>query len=114
MTEQPLKPLEIARFLLCGPFYIMLVLMLIEASLHAVTTFLVIEAGRDVGRGHFVVGDLLWILASESTAYIVGAVSWIFAERTGFLAYGRYILKFARDNRVKTKLLGDKDARERV
>jgi hypothetical protein len=114
MTGQPLKPLELARFLLCGPFYIMLGLMLIEASLHAVTTFLVIEAGRDVARGHFVVGDLLAILASESVAYIVGAVSWIFAERTGFLAYGRYVLRFARDNREKTKLLGDKDARERV
>ena len=32
----------------------------------------------------------------------------------GFLAYGRYMLRFARDNRHKTKLLGDKDARERV
>jgi ABC-type protease/lipase transport system fused ATPase/permease subunit len=114
MTQQPLKPLELARFLLCGPFYVMLVLMLIEASMHAVTTFLVIEVGRDVARGNFVVGDLLWILASESTAYVVGAVSWIFAERTGFLAYGRYMLRFARDNRAKTKLLGDKDARERV
>ncbi len=114
MTDRPLRPLELARFLLCGPFYIMLILMLIEASLHAVTTYLVIETGRDVARGHFVVVDLLWILASEATAYIVGAVSWIFAERTGFLAYGRYMLRFARDNREKTKLLGDKDQRERV
>jgi ABC-type multidrug transport system fused ATPase/permease subunit len=114
MSEQPLKPIELARFLLCGPFYIMLILMLIEASLHAVTTYLVIEAGRDVARGHFVVGDLLTILASESTAYVVGALSWIFAERTGFLAYGRYMLRFARDNRDKAKLLADKDARERV
>src|ERR1700742_3804670 len=114
MTQQPLKPLQLARFLLCGPFYVMLVLMLIEASLHAVTTFLVIEAGRDVARGKFVVADLLWILASESIAYVVGAVSWIFAERTGFLAYGRYMLRFARDNRAKTKLLGDKQAREQV
>src|ERR1051325_9562716 len=114
MTDRSPRPLELARFLLCRPFYIMLILMLIEASLHAVTTYLVIEAGRDVARGNFVVGDLLWILASESTAYIVGAVSWIFAERTGFLAYGRYMLRFARDNRQKAKLLGDKDARERV
>jgi ABC-type multidrug transport system fused ATPase/permease subunit len=114
MTQQPLKPLQLARFLLCRPFYIMLILMLIEASLHAVTTFLVIEAGRDVARGNFIVADLLWILASESTAYVVGALSWIFAERAGFLAYGRYILRFAHDNRQKTKLLGDKEARERV
>jgi ABC-type bacteriocin/lantibiotic exporter with double-glycine peptidase domain len=56
----------------------------------------------------------LWIFVTETTAYVVGACSWIFAERTGFLAYGRYILRFARDNRQQTKLLGDKDARERV
>ena len=56
----------------------------------------------------------MWILAAQSTAYVVGALSWIFAERTGFLAYGRYMLRFARDNRHKTKLLGDKEARERV
>jgi ABC-type protease/lipase transport system fused ATPase/permease subunit len=114
MTDRSPRPLELARFLLCRPFYIMLILMLIEASLHAVTTYLVIETGRDVARGHFVVADLLWILASEATAYVVGAVSWIFAERTGFLAYGRYMLRFARDNRETTRLLGDKDARERV
>ena len=56
----------------------------------------------------------MWILASQSTAYVVGAVSWIFAERAGFLAYGRYMLRFARDNRHQTKSLGDKDVRERV
>jgi ABC-type bacteriocin/lantibiotic exporter with double-glycine peptidase domain len=74
----------------------------------------VIQAGRDVAGGTFLLGDLMWILASESGAYVVGAVSWIFAERTGFLAYGRYMLRFARDNRHNTKLLGDKEARERV
>ncbi len=50
------------------------------------------------GQGHVRLADLMWILASESTAYIVGALSWIFAERTGFLAYARYMLRFARDN----------------
>jgi ABC-type protease/lipase transport system fused ATPase/permease subunit len=107
-------PLALSRFLLCTPFFIMLVLMLVEASLHATTTYLVIQAGRDVARSTFHLADLMWILASESAAYVVGAVSWIFAERTGFLAYGRYMLRFARDNRYKTKLLGDKEARERV
>jgi len=92
----------------------MLFLMLIEASLSAATTYLVIEAGRDVARGTFLLTDLMWILAAQSAAYGVGAVSWIYAERTGFLAYGRYMLRFARDNRYKTQLLGDKDARERV
>src|SRR5689334_6340749 len=56
----------------------------------------------------------MWILAAQSAAYIVGALSWIYAERTGFLAHARYMLRFARDNRHKTKLLGDKEARERI
>ena len=84
----------------------MLVLMLIEASLHAATTYLVIQAGRDVAKDKFLLADLLWILAAQSAAYIVGAMSWIFAERAGFLAYGRYMLRFARDNRHQTKLAG--------
>jgi hypothetical protein len=114
MIQQPFGPITLARFLLCLPFFIMLFMMLIEASLHAATTYLVIEAGRDVARGTFRLADLMWILAAESTAYVIGALSWIFAERTGFLAYARYMLRFARDNRQKTKLLGDKEARERV
>ena len=45
----------LARFLLCLPFFIMLLLMLIEASLHAATTYLVIKVGRDVAKGTFLV-----------------------------------------------------------
>src|SRR6476661_7725963 len=112
--NQPIGPGALARFLLCLPFFIMLFMMLAEASLHAATTYLVIEAGRDVARGTFLLADLMWILAAQSAAYVVGAISWIFAERTGFLAYARYVLRFARDNRQKTKLLGDKSARERI
>ena len=104
--NQPIGPGALARFLLCLPFFIMLFMMLAEASLHAATTYLVIEAGRDVARGTFHLADLMWILAAESTAYVIGALSWIFAERTGFLAYARYMLRFARDNRHRTKLLG--------
>src|SRR6478736_4369558 len=111
---QPFSPIALARLMFCAPFVVMLVLMLIEASLSAATTYLVIEAGRDVAKGTFLLADLMWILAAQSAAYIVGAVSWIFAERSGFLAYARYMLRFARDNRQKTKLLGDKEARERV
>src|SRR6185436_8839235 len=96
MKQQSFRPIILARFLLCLPFFIMLLLMLIEAALHAATTYLVIQAGRDVAQGKFLLADLLWILATESAAYIIGALSWIFAERT------------------KTKLLGDKEARERV
>src|ERR1043165_3141240 len=114
MEPKPLTPLDLARLLLCVPFFIMLVLMCIEASLSATTTYFVIHTGRDIARGQFAVSDLVWILAAQSAAYIVGAVSWIYAERAGFLAYGRYMMRFARDNRHKTKLLGDKEARERV
>jgi ABC-type protease/lipase transport system fused ATPase/permease subunit len=114
MTLKPIKPMELARFMVCAPFFVMLGLMSIEAALNATTTYLVIQTGRDVAQGRFIIADLMWILAAQSTSYIVGATSWIFAERAGFLAYGRYMLRFARDNRHRTKLLGDKDARERV
>jgi ABC-type multidrug transport system fused ATPase/permease subunit len=114
MTQKPIGAPDLARLMICTPFFIMLGLMTVEATLSATTTYLVIQTGRDVAAGRFIVADLMWILAAQSTAYIVGAISWIFAERAGFLAYGRYMLRFARDNRGKTKLLGDKDARERI
>ena len=111
---KPFGPIDLARLLLCKPFFIMLALMMIEAVLSATTTYLVIQTGRDVANGEFIISDLMWILAAQSAAYIVGAISWIYAERGGFLAYGRYILRFSRDNRHKTKLLTDKGARERA
>src|SRR6476660_7609960 len=97
--NQPFGPITLARLLLCLPFFVMLLMMLAEASLSAATTYLVIEAGRDVARGRFLLADLMWSLAAQSAAYGIGALSWIYAERTGFLAYGRYMLRFARDNR---------------
>ncbi|MEX2034515.1 MAG: hypothetical protein WEA28_04915 [Xanthobacteraceae bacterium] len=114
MTHKAIAPLDLARLMICAPFFVMLGLMTIEAALSAATTYLVIQTGRDVAEGNFIVADLMWILAAQSTSYIVGAISWIYAERAGFLAYGRYMLRFARNNRAKAKLLGDKDARERV
>lgn len=114
VSSSPVTPIALAKLMLCLPFYIMLGLMLTEALLSATTTYLVIQAGRDVMRDGLFVQDLLWILAVQSSAYIAGAISWIFAERAGFLAYGRYMLRFARDNRQQTKSLGDKDSRERV
>jgi hypothetical protein len=114
MIRPPVRPIELARLMLCTPFYIMLLLMFIEASLGATTTYLVIQTGRDVAKGQFIIGDLIWIAVAQSASYAVGAVSWIYAERAGFLAYGRYMMRFARDNRGETRLLGDKEARERV
>jgi ABC-type multidrug transport system fused ATPase/permease subunit len=114
MNRKPLPSLELAKLMLCVPFYVMLTLMAIEAMLSAATTYLVIQAGRDVAKNQLFVNDLLLILAAQSSSYAVGAISWIFAERAGFLAYGRYMLRFARDNRHQAKSLTDRDARERV
>jgi ABC-type multidrug transport system fused ATPase/permease subunit len=110
----PFTRLDFARLLACRQFYYMLALLIVESLLAAATTYLVIKAGRDVANDEFLVGDLLWIVAAQSTSYIVGAVSWVFAEQAGFGAYGRYMLRFARDNRHQNKLLHDKPTRELV
>jgi ABC-type bacteriocin/lantibiotic exporter with double-glycine peptidase domain len=102
------------RYLLCVPLYIMIALMICEALLAASTTWLVIKAGRDVANDEFLVRDLIYILAAQSASYVAGAVSWLFAERAGFRAFGRYMLQFARDNREHTRLLPDKQVREQV
>jgi hypothetical protein len=114
MPREKFARLDLARFILCRPFYYMVALLFVEATLTAATTYLIIKAGRDVANDDFLTGDLLWILAAQSSAYIVGAVSWIFAERAGFGAFGRYMQRFARDNRHETKLLHEKATREVV
>ena len=106
--------IQLARLLLGRPFYLMLTLLVIEAALAASTTYLIIQAGRDVANNEFLISDLLWILAAQSASYAVGAVSWIYAERAGFGAYGRYMQRFARDNLHRSKLLNEKACREQV
>jgi ABC-type bacteriocin/lantibiotic exporter with double-glycine peptidase domain len=106
------KNIDFVRFLLCPPFYVMLFLLLVEAALAATTTWLIIKAGQHVAEEEFLIGDLLWIVAAQSTAYVVGAVSWVFAERAGFGAFGRYMIRFARDNKKYANLLGNKQVRE--
>jgi ABC-type multidrug transport system fused ATPase/permease subunit len=113
-TRSAMTRWQFARFLMGWPFYIMLTLMVIEALLGAFTTYLVIQAGRNVANEEFLLLDLVWILGAQSTSYAVGAVSWIFAEQAGIGAFGRYMLRFTRDNRNKTKLLHDKPVRETV
>jgi len=93
---------------------VMLVLMVAEAMLAAATTWLVINAGRKVAVGEFLVTDLIWILTAQSASYVAGVISWIFAERAGYRGFGRYMLRFARGNRGKVKLFGDKREREQV
>src|SRR5262245_58623515 len=113
-ARKPVRPIDLSRHMLCVPFYIMLCLMVIEALLGAITTYLVIEAGRNFTRDELLIRDLLLILAVQSASYVVGAISWVYAERAGFLAYGRYILRFAHENRHQTQSLTDRDVRERV
>ncbi len=105
---------DFVGFLLCTPFYWMLLLLVVEAALAAATTALIIQAGHDVSRQEFLISDFAWIVATQSASYVVGASSWIFAERAGFGAYGRYMLRFARDNRHVPALLADKTQREHV
>ncbi|MEN9670612.1 MAG: hypothetical protein RL018_889 [Pseudomonadota bacterium] len=106
------KNSDFVRFLLCPPFYVMLILLTVEAALAALTTWLIIKAGQDVANEEFLIGDLVWIVVAQSAAYIVGAVSWVFAERAGFGAFGRYMMRFARDNKKYANLLTNKQVRE--
>jgi ABC-type multidrug transport system fused ATPase/permease subunit len=110
----PLRRLDVASFILSRPLYLMLVLLVLEALLSATTTWLVIQAGRDVASGYFMVTDLVWIFVAQTASYMSGAVSWVFAEQAGYRAFGRYILRFARINRHETRLLNDKTMREQV
>jgi ABC-type multidrug transport system fused ATPase/permease subunit len=105
---------DFLRFLLCPPFYWMLLLLVVEAALAAATTALIIAAGRDMAQEEFLISDFVWIVVTQSASYVLGATSWIFAERAGFGAYGRYMLRFARDNRHFPALLNDKNERERA
>jgi ABC-type bacteriocin/lantibiotic exporter with double-glycine peptidase domain len=106
------KNTDFVRFLLCPPFYVMLTLLIIEAALSATTTWLIIKAGQHVAEEEFLISDLLWIVGVQSSAYVIGAISWIFAERAGFGAFGRYMMRFARDNKKYANLLGNKLIRE--
>src|SRR5258708_19357740 len=120
LLSDPLRPrppitrLQFVQYLLCRPLYIMITLMVTEALLAALTTWLMIRAGRAVTNNTFMVSDLIWIFVAQSASYLAGALSWYFAERAGFRAFGRYMLQFARDNRSYTRLLSDKQAREEV
>src|SRR5277367_4058163 len=114
MKRQQISRFELASYLLSPSLFAMVFLMVIEAMLAAATTWLVINAGRRVASGHFLVSDLIWILTAQSSSYVVGVISWVFAERAGYRGFGKFMLRFARENRGKVKLFGDKPAREQV
>jgi hypothetical protein len=102
MQQQEISRFALARYIICPSLFVMLALMIVEAMLTATTTWLVINAGRKVASGHFLLNDLLWILSAQSTSYVAGVISWIFAERAGYRGLGQYMLRFARENRGKS------------
>jgi hypothetical protein len=114
MKQKQISRVELASYLLSPALFVMLVLMVAEAALAAATTWLVINAGRKVAVGDFLLRDLIGILIAQSASYIAGVISWIFAERAGYRGFGKFMLRFARENRGKVKLFGDRAARERV
>src|ERR1700730_1027443 len=113
MAREPITRFQLARFVICPPFFVMLSIMIVEAALAACTTWLVIKAGRDVANGQALIFDLLWILAAQSASYVVGVVSWIYAERAGARGFGLYILRFARDNHNEPRRLNARQTREK-
>jgi ABC-type bacteriocin/lantibiotic exporter with double-glycine peptidase domain len=114
MKQQQISRFELAGYLISPSLFVMVFLMVVEAMLAAATTWLVINAGRKVAIGEFLLSDLIWILTAQSASYVVGVISWIFAERAGYRGFGKFMLRFARENREKVKLLNEKSAREQV
>src|ERR1700689_4999568 len=98
MQRQQISRYELASYLLSPSLFVMIGLMVVEAMLAAGTTWLVINAGRKVAIGQFLLSDLIWILT----------------ERAGYRGFGKFMLRFARENRDKVKLLNEKPAREQV
>src|SRR5258708_12022442 len=114
MAGKQISRLELASFLVSSSLFVMIGLMVVEAMLAAATTGCVSNAGKKVAGGHFLVSGLVWILTAQSASYVVGVISWVFAERAGYRGFGKFVLRFARENRGKVKLLGDKPSREQV
>ena len=105
-------PLEFIRFLATPATLTMLALVLAQELFAAGTTWLVILIARDLADGQWSMAAFAWIIAAQSVSYVCGAASWLYAERAGFFAYARYVLRFARINRYQTSLLQDSEARE--
>ncbi len=114
MKQRQISRFDLAGYLISPSLFVMVVLMVVEAMLAATTTWLVINAGRKFAEHQFAASDLIMILSAQSTAYVVGVISWIFAERAGYRGFGKFMLRFARENRGKVKLLNEKPAREQV
>ena len=103
---------DFLRFMLGTSFAAMLALVMLQELFGAATTWLVIQVAREITEAQLTAGDFLWIIVTQTLSYLAGAASWIYAERAGFGAFGKYLLHFARSNRFQTALLGDSEARE--
>src|SRR3974377_2577278 len=114
MKRQQISRLDLASYLLSPSLFVMVTLMVVEALRAAASTWLFINTGLKVAIGQFLLSDLIWILTAQSASYVVGVISWIFAERAGYRGFGKLMLRFARENRGKGKLLNEKPAREQV
>jgi len=114
LIPKTFQPRDYLRFVVGAPMAVMLAMILIQEFGGAASTWLVIRIARDMSDGHFSAGHFAWIVVAQTVSYLAGAASWIFAERAGFAAYGRYMLHFARQNRFQTALLGDTGAREQT
>lgn len=108
------QPRDFLRFLVGTSFLAMLGLIFLQEAFGAATTWLVIQIAREIADGYVSSWAFIWIVVTQTFSYLAGAASWIFAERAGFGAFGRYMLHFARRNRFQTSLLGDGERREQT
>jgi hypothetical protein len=113
-TPESFGPRGFLRFLIAPALFAMLAMILLQELGSAATTWLVIRIARDITDGTVALDGFAWIVVAQTVSYLAGAVSWIYAERTGFGAYSRYMLHFARQNRFQAALLHDTGARERT
>jgi len=106
------RPRDFFRFLAGPALFAMLGMIIVQEACSAATTWLIIVIAREITQETVAASNFGWIVIAQTVSYLAGAVSWIFAERTGFAAYSRYMLHFARQNRHQTALLCDSAARE--
>ncbi|MCM8595216.1 AAA family ATPase [Accumulibacter sp.] len=108
------RPRDFLGFFVGPAAFGMLLLIVVQEAAGATTTWLVIQIARDITEEHVSASGFVGIVVAQTVSYLAGAVSWIFAERAGFGAYGHYMLHFARRNRFRTALLSESATRERV
>lgn len=109
-----LSPHAFLRFIAGGAFSAMLGLIFLQEAFGAGTTWLVIQIAREIADGYVAPGAFVWIVVTQTLSYLAGAASWVYAERAGFGAFGRYMLYFARHNRFQTAVLADAGQREQT